>query len=90
MKNPYPALKRVFTEIYRVLKPKGIFCLNVAGIAQKGEITTFPFDMVYMCKNIGFSFRSSIIWDKGILIKEWNLQHKEIAENHEYIWVFRK
>jgi DNA modification methylase len=90
MKNPYPALERVLTEIYRVLAPSGTFCLNVAGVAIEGELSTFPFDMVYMCKKIGFKFRSSIIWDKGILIKEWNLQHNEIAENHEYIWIFRK
>jgi len=90
MENPYPALKRVFTEVYRVLKPRGFFCLNVAGVAVKGEISTFPFDVIYMCKNIGFKLRSSVIWNKGILIKEWNLQHKEIAENHEYIWIFRK
>lgn len=90
MKNPYPALETVLTEVYRVLVPSGTFCLNVAGIAIKGEIATFPFDMIYMCKDIGFKLRSSVIWDKGILIKEWNLQHKEIAENHEYIWIFRK
>lgn len=90
MENPYPALERVFREVYRVLKPKGFFCLNVGNIAQKGELSTFPFDMIYMCKEIGFKFRSSIIWDKGILVKEWNLKFKEIAENHEYIWVFRK
>lgn len=90
MENPYPALRRVFTEVYRVLAPNGTLCLNVAGIAVKGEIATFPFDMIYICKNIGFKLRSSVIWDKGILIKEWNLQHKEIAENHEYIWILRK
>ena len=90
MKNPYPALEKVFTEVYRILEPKGVFCLNVAGVTLNGKINTFPFDMIYLCNKIGFEFRSSVVWDKGILVKEWNLQYGEIAENHEYIWVFRK
>lgn len=90
IKNPYIFLKAVFKEVYRCLKPKGFFCLNVAGVAEKGEISTFPFDMIYLCKDLGFQFRSSVIWDKGIMVKDWNLQNREISENHEYIWVFRK
>ena len=90
MENPYPSLEKVFKEIYRVLKPQGYFCLNVAGVADKGYLKTFPFDLIHICKNIGFKFRSSIIWDKGLMIKDWNIENKVIVENHEYIWVFRK
>jgi len=90
MNFPYPALKKVFSEVFRALKPTGYFCLNVANVAEKGHLKTFPFDMVRLCNELGFHFRSSIIWDKGLKIKEWNLENNEIAENHEYIWVFRK
>jgi DNA modification methylase len=90
MNLPYQSLKRVFSEVFRVLKPAGYFCLNVANVAEKGYLRTFPFDMIPICEELGFHFRSSIIWDKGLKIKEWNLENNEIAENHEYIWVLRK
>jgi len=85
-----PQLKQVFKEVLRVLKPSGYFCLNVANIAENGYLKSFPFEMINLCRDIGFKLRSSIIWDKGIKIKEWNLRNNEIAENHEYIWVFKK
>ncbi len=90
MVNPLPSLKQIFQEVYRVLKPKGYFCLNVANIAEHGYLKTFPFDMINLCTDVGLKFRSSIIWDKGIKIKEWNLRYNEVAENHEYVWVFKK
>jgi site-specific DNA-methyltransferase (adenine-specific) len=86
----YSLLIKTFKEVYRVLQKNGIFCLNVASVAEKGFLNTFPFDLLYKCLEIGFKLRSSVIWDKGLLIKEWNLQHSEIAENHEYIWVLKK
>jgi len=90
MQDPYPTLKKVFKEVYRVLKPTGYFCLNVAGVADRGYLKTFPFDLIHICKNVGFKFRSSIIWDKGLMIKDWNIKNNEIAENHEYVWIFKK
>ncbi len=90
MANPIPSLKQIFQEVYRVLKPKGYFCLNVANIAEHGYLKTFPFDLINLCMDAGFKFRSSVIWDKGIKIKEWNLRYNEVAENHEYVWIFKK
>ncbi len=90
MNDPYPILKKVFEEVFRKLKKGGYFCLNVAGIAEEGYLNTFPFDLINLCKEIGFKLRSSIIWDKGITIKDWNIKNNEISENHEYIWIFKK
>ena len=90
MKNPYPTLKNVFTEVFRVLKPSGYFCLNVGNAPENKGVATFPYDMVYLCKEIGFRFKNSIVWDKGVSLKEWNVQHKQILENHEYVWIFQK
>jgi site-specific DNA-methyltransferase (adenine-specific) len=88
--EPYTLLTKTFKEVYRVLRKNGIFCLNVASVAEKGFLNTFPFDLLYKCLEIGFKLRSTIIWDKGLLIKEWNLQYNEIAENHEYVWILKK
>lgn len=91
-KNPYQALSNVFKEVFRVLKPKGYFCLNVSDVPRpdKKYFTTFPYDLIYCCKKIGFKFKNSIIWDKDINLKEWNLKYQKMMENHEYIWVFQK
>lgn len=92
LKNPYPALKKVFSEVFRVLKIGGYFCINVSDVPldNTGFLTTFPYDLIYMCNDIGFKFRTSLIWDKGITLKEWNIKNREIYQNHEYVWVFKK
>jgi len=86
LKNPYPVLDKVFREVYRVLRINGYFCLNVADVPRKDRryFTTFPYDLIYACKKIGFKFKNSIIWDKDVNIKEWDIKYKKIMENHEY------
>ncbi len=92
MQNPYPSLTKVFQEVYRVLKPNGYFCLNVADVPEKfkNELTTFPYDLIYICQKIGFTFKNVIIWDKGPTLKEYNVSHNQIHQNHEYVWIFQK
>ena len=90
MSDPYPALKNVFTEVFRVLTPGGYFCLNVGNAPENGGVATFPYDMIYLGKEIGFCFKNSIVWDKGVSLKEWNVKNKQILENHEYVWIFQK
>ncbi len=92
MKDPYPALRNVFKEVYRVLKEKGVLCVNVGGVPIKktGYWTTFPFDVLQICLDIGFKFKGSVIWDKGLRVNKWNIDNREISENHEYVWVLEK
>jgi len=92
MENPYPILKKVFKEIYRVLKVGGYFCLNVSDIfnKEKREFTTFPYDLLNLCKEVNLKLENTIIWDKDINLKEWNIRNKKMVINHEYIWIFRK
>jgi len=92
MRDPLPALKNVFTEVFRVLKYGGHFCLNVSDVfnQEKKELTTFPYDLLKICKRIGFKLENTIIWDKDINLKEWNVKNNKMITNHEYIWVFRK
>ena len=92
MENPLPSIKNVFTEIFRVLKTEGHFCLNVSEVfnQEKKELTTFPYDLLKICKEIGFKLENTIIWDKDTNLKEWNIKYNKMITNHEYIWVFRK
>lgn len=92
MRNPYYALENVFKEVFRVLKKGSYFCLNVADVleSKKSRDTTFPYDMIYLCKKLGFKFKGSIIWDKGFTLKKWNMDYNKMMLNHEYIWLFKK
>jgi len=92
LKNPYFQLRRVFEEIFRVLRYDGYFCLNVSDVPEEGrrKLTTFPYDLIYVCMDIGFQLMDTIIWDKEIVLKKWNMENRRIKRNHEYIWVFRK
>ena len=90
--NPYPKLKKVFQEVYRVLQKGSYFCLNVSDVpdGRAGGKTTFPYDLIYICKEVGFTFHESIVWDKGIRLKLFNIEQNKLKNNHEYVWVFRK
>ena len=92
MKDPLPALKNVFIEVFRVLKIGGHFCLNVSDVfnQETKEFTTFPYDLLNLCKEIRFKLENTIIWDKDTNLKEWNIINNKMITNHEYIWVFRK
>ena len=92
MEDPLPSFKKVFTEIFRVLKMEGHFCLNVSDVfnQEKKELTDFPYDLLKICKEIGFKLENTIIWDKDINLKEWNIKNNKMITNHEYIWVLRK
>ena len=91
IKEPYPILKKIFTEVFRVLKPEGYFCMNVGNVPEcNGYLTTFPFDMLYMCQDLGFKLCNTIVWDKGLHLEDYNVDKMKIRENHEFIWIFQK
>jgi site-specific DNA-methyltransferase (adenine-specific) len=93
VENPYPLLKKVFEEVYRVLKFGGHFCLNVSDVPEETKpryLTNFPYDLLNMCKQLGFQLKNTIIWDKDVTLKEWNIKFNKIMENHEYIWILVK
>lgn len=90
IKDPYPVLRKIFSEVFRVLKSEGYFCMNVGNVPAGDSLTTFPFDMIYMCQELGFKFRNTIIWDKGLHLEDYNVDNMRIRENHEFIWIFQK
>lgn len=72
--QPYRAMiQDVFQEIWRVLIPSGIFCLNVADIRTKyfyeheNGLYRVPIssDLLTLCHEIGFRMLDVYIWDKG-------------------------
>jgi DNA modification methylase len=91
VKNPYEKYQNSIHEIYRVIKPGRIMCINVSDVPKtSSELTTFPYDIIYMAINAGFDLVNTIIWKKAIRLKSWNIQNQQIRHNHEYIWIFKK
>ena len=91
-KNPFPALERVFREVLRVLKRGGYFCLNVSDVPSKttDTLTTFPYDLMNLCRKIGFELKNTIIWDKGDWVGREKSNGYGSRFNHEYVWVLEK
>ncbi len=89
-------LKRVFSEVYRVLVPGGRACINVANLGRKPYIPLHAFIIQDMME-LGFLMRGEIIWDKGaggLSSTAWgtwcSAKNPTLRDIHEYILVFSK
>lgn len=88
------ALKEISTEVYKVLKPKGYFIMNVMDLRKQSNFYPLHIDASNIAKDIGFSFEDIIIWDRQ---QEYNnmrplgYPHKFIVNKvHEYLLILRK
>jgi DNA modification methylase len=89
-------LRRVFTEVYRVLVTGGRACINVANLGRKPYIPLHSWIIQDMLE-IGFLMRGEIIWDKGSSAAastawgSWlSATNPTLRDVHEYILVFSK
>ncbi len=93
-------LDKVWSEVYRVLKPGGIACINIGDATRSigGDFSLFPSHsrIIFHCCEIGFSCLPHIVWNK-----QTNAPNKfmgsgmlppggYITLEHEFILVFRK
>lgn len=93
-------LKKVWEEIYRVLIPGGILCINIGDATRTigEEFQLFPNHaiIIQQCNQIGFTSLPEIIWRK-----QTNAPNKFMGSGmlppgayvtleHEYILIFRK
>ncbi len=88
------ALKDISQEIYKVLKPKSYFIMNVMDLRKKSNFYPLHMDVSLLAREIGFSFEDIIIWDRQ---PEYNnmrplgYPYKFIVNKvHEYLLIFRK
>ncbi len=89
-------LKRVFTEVYRILVPGGRACINVANLGRKPYIPLHTY-IIEDALEIGFLMRGEIIWDKASSASpstawgSWKSPaNPTLRDIHEYIMVFCK
>lgn len=57
--------KQWLKEAYRVLKPDGRMCLNIALDKNKGGNKSVAADLTTIAKKVGFQYHSTIIWNEG-------------------------
>ncbi len=89
-------LRRVWTEVYRVLVPGGRACINIANLGRKPYIPLHAFVIKDMVE-IGFLMRGEIIWNKessagsSTAWGSWmSASNPTLRDVHEYILVFSK
>jgi len=89
-------LKRVWSEVQRVLVPGGRVCINIANLGRKPYIPLHAFVVEDMLA-LGFLMRGEIIWNKassGSPSTAWgswlSAANPTLRDIHEYILVFSK
>ena len=88
------SLKTIIAEVYKVLKNKGYFILNIMDLRKKSKFFPLHINASEIAKEVGFSFEDIIIWDRQ---KEYNNMRPLgypfkfiINKVHEYLLIFRK
>jgi site-specific DNA-methyltransferase (adenine-specific) len=95
--NEYRAfLKKVWSEVKRVLVPGGRACINIANLGRKPYIPLHAFIVEDMIE-LGFLMRGEIIWNKASSSSpstawgSWlSAKNPILRDIHEYILVFSK
>lgn len=89
-------LKRVWSEVKRVLVPGGRACINIANLGRKPYIPLHAFIVEDML-DLGLLMRGEIIWNKaasGSPSTAWgswlSAKNPTLRDIHEYILVFSK
>jgi modification methylase len=89
-------LKRVWSEVKRVLVPGGRACINIANLGRKPYIPLHAF-LIEDLLDLGFLMRGEIIWNKassGSPSTAWgtwlSAKNPILRDIHEYILVFSK
>jgi len=89
-------LRRVLSEVHRVLVPGGRACVNVANLGRKPYIPLHIY-IIQDALELGFLMRGEIIWDKASSSSpstawgSWRSPaNPTLRDTHEYIMVFCK
>lgn len=80
-------LYNVFDECYKKLNNSGSMWININIRVYKKQVVLIPYDIISICKKIGYFYKGIFIWHKssGIPVSNNNL-----VDRHEYIILFSK
>jgi len=89
-------LRKVWSEVKRVLVPGGRVCINVANLVRKPYIPIHAF-IIEDILELGFLMRGEIIWNKSSSVSpstawgSWlSARNPTLRDVHEYILIFSK
>ena len=89
-------LKRVMSEVYRVLVPGGRACINIANLGRRPYLPLHSY-FIEVMRELGFLMRGEIIWNKSSSASpstawgSWmSAANPTLRDIHEYILVFSK
>lgn len=91
-------LERCFAECFRVLKPGGIACVNVASTLVKAKYFALPFHLAILLEKQGWMIKEEIIWRRW---RGWDRRGGVVIQNpypgcfypnriFEYVLLFTK
>lgn len=91
-------LLRCFGEMFRVLKPGGFCCVNVASTRVRGVLYPLPFDLTIRLMQEGWVFQEEILWRRW---RSWDRRAGHLIRNpypgyyfpnrvFEYVLIFKK
>lgn len=87
-------LRKIFAQVYDVMKPKRYCCVIVMDLRKKNRLYPYHIQVTQLMEDIGFIFDDMIIWDRG---QEYNNLRPlgyptvfRINRIHEFILIFQK
>lgn len=100
------SMRRVWKECFRTLKPSSKLCINIGdqymSAKENGKFEVIPIhaDFIKQCKELGFDYQGSIIWQKvstmnssggGTLLGSYpNPKNGILLFDYEFILIFHK
>ena len=81
---------RLFTEVYRVLKPTGNLWINIGDKleSKSGNLIGVPWKLAFALQEAGWILRNDIIWHKPNPVPE--SMKNRFSRQHEYFFHFTK
>ena len=88
------SVRKIFEQVYSVMKPKSYCCVIVMDIRKKNRFYPYHIDISQFMQEIGFIFDDLIIWNRG---QEYNNLRPlgypsvfRVNKVHEFILIFQK
>ena len=87
-------LRKIFEQVYNVMKPNGYCCIIVMDLRKKDRFYPYHIDISQLMADIGFIFDDTIIWNRS---QEYNNLRPlgypsvfRVNKVHEFILIFQK
>ncbi|CRZ35553.1 DNA modification methylase [Herbinix hemicellulosilytica] len=80
-------IKKVWSQCYKKLTPDGSLWININIRMHNSKVILIPYDIIKICKEIGFYYKGILIWHKSSGIPT---NDKNLVDRHEYILAFTK